>query len=200
MSAALDSALWYLGRGTGVAALPMLTVSVVLGIRTRSGRTLAGLPRFAVTAVHRDSALIAVSLLVIHVGTLLFDPYAQLRLVDVVLPFVGDYRPFWLGLGTLGADLLLALVVSSLLRHRIGLRSWRAVHWLAYAMWPVALLHGLGTGSDAGRWWLRLLAAVCFLAVAAALSWRVSAEFTETARHRPAAASPRMSPRTEIPA
>ena len=70
------------------------------------------------------------------------------RLVDVVVPFVGAYRPFWLGLGALALDLLAALIVTSLLRARIGLRAWRAVHWVAYACWPVALVHGLGTGSD----------------------------------------------------
>jgi methionine sulfoxide reductase heme-binding subunit len=102
----------------------------------------------------------------------------------VVLPFVGDYRPFWLGLSTLGADLLLALVVSSLLRHRIGLRSWRAVHWLAYAMWPVALLHGLGTGSDVRQAWMLLLTVACVLVVLAAVVVRVLGGWPDNRRLR----------------
>lgn len=173
MSAQLTNALWYLGRGTGVVALVLFTLAVALGIGVRSGRPVAGLPRFGVHDLHRSVSLLATSLLAVHVATLLFDPYAQLRLVDVVLPFTGAYRPLWLGLGTLALDLLLAIVVTSLLRARIGLRAWRAVHWATSAMWPLALLHALGTGTDASTMWLRGIAIACVLAVAAALAWRV---------------------------
>src|SRR5207244_8231070 len=121
----MTDALWYLGRGTGVMTLVLLTTVVALGIASRSGRPALGLPRFAVAAVHRNAALLAVSLLAIHVTTLLFDPYAQLKLVDLALPFVGAYRPFWLGLGTLALDLVVALVATSLLRARLGVRAWR---------------------------------------------------------------------------
>lgn len=185
----MTEALWYLGRGTGVISLVLLTVVVMLGIGNRSGRAVFGLPRFAVAQVHRNAALLAVSLLAIHVGTLLFDPYAQLRLVDLVLPFAGAYRPFWLGLGTLGVDLLIALTVTSLLRQRIGLRAWRAVHWLAYAAWPIAWLHGIGTGSDNGQLWLQIVAGVCLAAVLSAIGWRLSDGFAErvTARRLPPA-------------
>jgi len=168
----VSDAAWYLARGTGLVSLVMLTVVVALGIATRSGRPAFGLPRFAVTAVHRNASLLSVLFLGIHVTALLVDPYAQLRLVDVVVPFAGRYRPWWEGLGTLALDLIVALVVTSLLRHRIGPRGWRAVHWLAYLAWPVALLHALGTGTDAGQLWLRATAALCVAAVAAALPWR----------------------------
>jgi methionine sulfoxide reductase heme-binding subunit len=184
------NALWYAARGTGVMNLLLLTVVVALGIATRSGRPLPGLPRFAVAGVHRSASLLAVALLVVHVTTLLFDPYAQLRLLDVVVPFAGSYRPLWLGLGTAACDLLLALVATSLLRHRLGLRAWRAVHWVAYAAWPLALLHGLGTGTDAGTGWLRGLAAACALTVVAALAWRCSDTFTEIQRRRVATIAP----------
>jgi sulfoxide reductase heme-binding subunit YedZ len=175
----MSAALWYVGRGTGVASLLLLTVVVALGIATRSGRAVLGLPRFAVAAVHRTASLMAVVFLLIHVGSLYFDPYAQLHLVDFVVPFTGSYRPFWLGLGTVGLDLIAALVVTSLLRQRIGRRMWRAVHWLAYLSWPVALLHALGNGTDNSTGWLRSLAAVCMLAVVGVVGWRVSERFQE---------------------
>lgn len=173
----MTDAAWYLARGTGVVSLILLTVVVTLGIASRSGRPAFGLPRFAVVAVHRNASLLAVVLLAIHVAALLVDPYAQLKVVDVVLPFVGAFRPLWQGLGTLALDLIIALVVTSLLRHRLGLRTWRAVHWLAYAASPVALLHGLGTGTDAGQLWLRATAVGCAVAVASAVAWRCSASF-----------------------
>lgn len=177
----MTDALWYLGRGTGVVCLILLTTVVALGVASRSGRPAFGLPRFAVAAVHRNASLVALVLLAGHVLALLFDPYAELKLVDLVVPFGGAYRPLWLGLGTLALDLVVALVVTSLLRHRLGLRSWRAVHWLAYAAWPVAFLHGLGTGTDAGQLWLRAVAVTCAGAVVAAVCWRCSTRFSETA-------------------
>jgi len=177
----VTEALWYLSRGTGIISLVMLTVVVVLGIGSRSGRPAFGLPRFAVTSVHRNASLLAVGLLLVHVTTLLFDPYAQLRLVDLVVPFAGSYRPVWLGLGTLGFDLILVLVATSLVRHRLGARTWRFVHWAAYLAWPVALLHGLGTGTDAGQLWVRGIAAACLTAVVAAGYWRLSSGFERVA-------------------
>jgi len=169
-----ETALWDFARGSGVVALVLLTMSVFLGVVTRSGRPAPGLPRFAVVAVHRNVSLVATVFLALHVILLLFDPYAQLRLFDIVLPFVGDYRPFWQGLGTVAFDLLIALVVTSLLRHRLGARSWRAIHWAAYALWPSALLHALGTGTDSGAPWFIALAVICVAAVLGALGWRLA--------------------------
>jgi predicted ferric reductase len=179
MTPALTSALWYLGRGTGVVALVMFTLSVVLGILNRSGRSVSWLPRFAVTDQHKTAALTGVSLVAVHVGTLLFDPYAQLRLVDLVLPFGGAYRPLWLGLGTTALDLLLVVTATSLLRHRIGPRLFRLVHWATYVLWPVAFLHGLGTGTDAATLWFRGIAVACAATVAGVLLWRTSPSFAE---------------------
>ena len=116
----MSEALWDLGRGTGVVALVMFTVTIVLGILSRSGRSVAGLGRFGVTEVHRTAALTGTTLVAVHVTSLFFDPYAQLRLVDVVFPFLGAYRPLWLGLGTLAVDLLLVVVTVSLLREKSG--------------------------------------------------------------------------------
>jgi sulfoxide reductase heme-binding subunit YedZ len=173
----MTDALWYFARGSGLISLVLLTIVVALGIGARSGRTAFGLPRFAVNMLHRNAALLAVIMLVGHVLSLLFDPYAQLRVLDLVLPFAGSYRPFWQGLGTLAFDLVLALIATSLLRQRLGVRAWRAVHWLAYLSWPIALLHGLETGTDGGTWWLRTVASLCAAVVAAAVIWRVSPGF-----------------------
>ena len=169
----MSKALWYLGRGTGVSSLVLLTLVLVLGIVVRSGRPLPGLPRFAVAAVHRTTSLTAVAFLAIHIVTMLADPYAQLRLIDVVLPFVGSYRPFWQGLGTVAVELIVLLVVSSLLRHRLGLRTWRSIHWAAYACWPLAVAHGWGNGTDRASTWMLIILATCVLTVIGALGWRI---------------------------
>jgi methionine sulfoxide reductase heme-binding subunit len=170
----MNDALWYLGRGTGLMALLLLGVSTALGIATSTGRALPGLPRFAMTALHRNASMTAVAFLTVHIGALLFDPYAQLKLVDVVVPFLGDRRPFWLGLGTVAFDLLLAVAVTSLLRHRIGLRAWRAVHWTAYAAWPVGVVHAIGAGTDSAQAWFWVTTVVSVFLVAAAFVWRLA--------------------------
>lgn len=177
MNPTLTSALWDLSRGAGVAALVAFTVSLVLGIVTRSGRDALGLGRFGLADVHRTAALTGVGLVAVHLVTLLFDPYAQLRLVDLVLPFLGSYRPLWLGLGTLAVDLLGVVTVVSLLRHRVGPRVFKAVHWATYALWPIALVHALGTGTDAATLWLDGIAVACVAAVASAVVWRTSPSF-----------------------
>ena len=169
------SAYWYLARGTGAVALVLLTGSVVLGILGSVRFALAPRwPRFAVDSVHRDVSLLVIVVLVIHIITSVLDGFAPITLLDGVLPFLSGYRPLWLGLGTLSFDLLLAIAITSLIRRRLGYRSWRAVHWLAYASWPVAVLHGLGTGSDVKQWWMLALTAICIVAVLAAVWARIA--------------------------
>ncbi len=179
-----DDILWAVGRSSGVVALLLLTVSLWLGIVARSGRPLPGLPRFSVTLVHRNVSLLAVVFLVLHIGTLLLDSYAKLTLTDVLVPFLGAHLPFWLGLGTVAVDLLIAVTITALLRRRLGLRVFKAVHWLSYAMWPIALAHTIGDGTDGTAPWMLLLAGACVLFVLVAVFWRVSAGFVESARAR----------------
>jgi methionine sulfoxide reductase heme-binding subunit len=166
---------WYLTRATGAVALLALTLSVVLGI-LGSVRFSAGerWPRFAIDSLHRDTSLLAVVLVVVHVVTTVLDGFAPITLLDGLIPFRSPYRTLWLGLGTVSFDLLLVLVITSLLRRRLGYRSWRAVHWLAYASWPIAVLHGLGTGTDVKSWWMLLLTVACLAAVVIAVALRLS--------------------------
>jgi methionine sulfoxide reductase heme-binding subunit len=180
----MSEAFWALGRGSGVVLLALLTGSVLLGVLTRSGRPLGPLPRFGVTLLHRNLALLSVVFLAVHVGSLLLDPYAQLRLVDVVVPFVGARSPFWLGLGTTALDLMLAVTVTALLRRWVGQRAFRAVHWASYLLWPIAVLHGIGQGSDARSTWFLAATAGATLLVLVAVIWRTTTGFVEHRRHR----------------
>ncbi len=173
----MTEALWYLGRGTGIAALVVLTGSVAVGIATRSGRRTGSLSRFAIADVHQTLSLTGVGLVATHVATLMFDPFAHLRPVDVVVPFLAPYRPAYVGLGTLAAELIVIVAASSLLRHRIGPRPFHAVHWTAYLLWPLAFAHALGSGSDVGTWWFRSVAACCAALAGLAVGWRVTGSF-----------------------
>ena len=170
------SAYWYLTRGTGIVALILLTGSVALGIANVRRVRLPGAPRFVTLGLHRTASLLAVAFVAVHVLTAVADGYVPLTVVDAVVPFSSAYHPLWIGLGAISLDLLLAVVLTSLLRRRIGYRAWRLVHWTAYASWPIALLHSIGTGTDAGSGWMTVLivglVSVMIAAVLARLSIR----------------------------
>lgn len=176
--------LWAFGRVSGVISILLFTASVVLGIITRSGRPLPGLPRFSISLVHRNVALLASIFLVLHVGTLLLDTYAKLTVFDILVPFRGAFKPFWQGLGTVALDLVIAIVITSLLRKRMGVRVFKFVHWFTYAMWPIAIAHAIGNGTNGTSGWFLLIAAACTLAVFVAVMWRTSGRFLETAAAR----------------
>ena len=173
LATAGPSVLWYLTRATGAVSLVLLTGSLVLGVADVRRLSTERWPRFIIDSLHRSVSLLALVFLAVHILTSVLDSYASISLVNAIVPFTGSYRPLWLGLGAVSFDLMLAVVITSLLKGRIGYRGWRAVHWLAYASWPLALVHGLGTGSDVNGAWLLVLSVVCGLAVAAAVLSRV---------------------------
>jgi len=173
IAAASTSAYWFITRGSAIVALILLTLTVSLGVASVKRIERAGVPRFVINAVHRNASLFAVVFLAIHVVTAVLDTYVHTRIVDAFIPFGAAYRPFWMGLGAISLDLFGAVLVTSLLRRHIGYRAWRATHWLAYASWPVALLHTLGTGSDVGTTWMRVVTGVCVAIVAASLLTRL---------------------------
>jgi hypothetical protein len=170
-----SQALWFATRGFGVVSLLLLTAIVVLGVAGATRWRSTRWPRFVVAGLHRNLTLLALLFIGLHVLTTVADGYAPISLLNAILPFTSAYRPLWLGLGAVAFDLLLALTVTSLLRSRIGHRRWRALHWLAYAAWPVALVHGLGTGTDARVAWMQVVTVACVAGVVAAVLWRVAA-------------------------
>jgi methionine sulfoxide reductase heme-binding subunit len=170
-----DQLLWYTTRGAGAVSLVLLSAVVVLGLLARVRFERQGWPRFLSAAVHGDLALMTLVFLLLHIVTAVVDPFTHLGLVAALVPFGSYYRTFWLGLGTIAFELLIAIVVTSLLRRYIGARVWRGIHWLAYASWPVAVLHGIGTGTDNTSLWMLVIDGVCVAAVGGALVWRLVA-------------------------
>ena len=166
--------LWYATRATGLVALLLLTLCAVLGVLTTVRYTSARLPRFVTVGLHRNSSLLTVVFLGLHVLTTVADSYTSIGPLDAVVPFVSGYRTVWLGLGAVASDLLIALIVTSLVPLRLGYRGWRAVHWLAYVSWPVALAHAFGTGTDPVSGWMPVLALLCLGAVLAAFARRLA--------------------------
>jgi methionine sulfoxide reductase heme-binding subunit len=187
MGAVGPSVDWYLTRSTGVVSLLLLTATVVLGVVDVRRWSSPRWPRFVLDSLHRSVSMLVLVFLGLHILTAALDSFAPIALLDAVVPFIGSYRPFWLGLGAVAFDLLLAVTITSLVRPRLGHRAWRITHWLAYACWPVALLHGLGTGSDVKSSWLLALTAICVLAVVIAVCARALPGWPEHRRVRASA-------------
>lgn len=165
--------LWYVSRASGLVLLVLFSVVVVLGVAARMGTSPKGWPRFVFVELHRTLALFCVVLLALHVITAILDPFVTIGWAAVVVPFLSSYRAWQIGLGTLAVDVGAAVIITSLLRVRLGFRAWRAVHWLAYLAWPVAFIHSLTAGNDLGIWWVALTEWVSVAAVATAVVARI---------------------------
>ena len=170
----MNTAFWYASRATGIVALLLLTAVLVLGILVNRQGRLPGLPRFAVTDLHRNLSLLSVSFIALHVFTAVLDTYVHIPLVSAVIPFASGYERFWLGLGAVSLDIMLAMIVTSLLRGRLNRVLWRAVHLLAYASWPIAFAHSIGSSKDLQQGWMLVLAIGYAMIIVAAVVWRLA--------------------------
>jgi len=167
--------LWYTTRASGIVSLILLTLTMVLGLTTTSRARSRNWPGFAQQEIHRRISILAVVFLAIHVLTSVLDTYVRIGWFAIVVPFTSPYGRFWVGLGTIALDLMVAVFVSSLLRAHLKPGTWRGIHWLAYASWPVALAHTFGMGTDSREEWVIALGALCVLSVGVALAWRLRA-------------------------
>ena len=167
------TALWYASRATGVISLILLSIVAILGIAVNRQGHLPGLPRFAVTGLHRSLSLLTVAFLGTHIVTAIADGYVHIPWLSTIVPFSSSYERFWIGLGTVAVDMTAAVIVTSLLRARLRPAVWRAVHWLAYASYPVTLVHSMGASKDLRSGWLLALTMATVFAVVTAIGYRV---------------------------
>jgi methionine sulfoxide reductase heme-binding subunit len=174
-----NSLLWYTTRGAGAVTLILLTVVVVLGVLSVLRVQSESWPRFLTTGLHRNLALMTLVFLALHIVTAVVDPYTNLGWAAALIPFSSSYRTFWLGLGVISFELLVAIVVTSLVRGTLGHRAWRAIHWLTYGAWPIGVVHGLGTGTDTWSAWMLAITAGCVAAVGMAVALRLNAGSTD---------------------
>ena len=169
-----DAILWYTTRGAGAVTLILLSSVVVLGILGTQRVQSPSWPRFLTTGLHSNLALMTLVFLSLHIVTAVVDPFTNLGWAAAFIPFDSSYRTLWLGLGVIAFELLLTIVATSLVRGFIGHRSWRAIHWLTYAAWPVGVVHGLGTGTDTWSAWMLGITSTCVAAVGVAVVFRIT--------------------------
>ncbi len=167
---------WYFGRATGMVALVLLTATIVLGVLGPLRIFSRLWPRFAIRTLHRDLALLSLLVIAIHIVTSVLDGYVHVPLSAAILPFGSTYRPVWMALGAVAFDLLLAIVLTSLLRRQFGDQIWRFTHWFTYVSWPIAVAHGLGSGTDSTSVWALVVTLGCcaIVALAALTRWQTA--------------------------
>ncbi len=170
-----DQLFWFASRGAGIVSLLLLTAVTVLGLISVVRWQRPSWPRFLTADLHANLALLSVVFIGVHIVAAILDPFAKLGITAATIPFASSYRPLWVGLGVISVYMFVAMIITSLLRERIGQRAWRAVHWLAYGAWPLAVLHSAGSGSDAFATWMLAIQALCVLTVTLALAWRLLA-------------------------
>ena len=164
---------WYVARASGMVAFALLTTTVALGLVMSGRARLRRWPRFAVEDVHRFASLLTWSFVGIHALALLADSYLPFSLADLVVPGIAPYRPLATALGVLAAELLAALALANLLRTRIPYRLWRRTHYLNFAVWLLALGHGVTSGSDSDTAWALGLYVLAASVIAGLTAWRV---------------------------
>jgi predicted ferric reductase len=169
--------LWFTARGAGLSALLLLSISTSLGAwMTR--RTDAA-SRVVWHYVHRITASLGLAVLVLHITTILADPFAHVGWKGAVVPFTAGYRPTWVGLGTLAVYTFLLVAAVGAARGRFaatprGAAVWRQLHSLAYVGWGMAMWHGFLSGTDSDVTWVRALYVVCGVGVLGSLAARLT--------------------------
>ena len=164
---------WYVARAGGMVAFVLLTCSVLLGLLLSGRARLDSWPRFALEDVHRFAGVLAGTFVAIHGGALLLDGFMPFSLADLIVPGVAPFRPAATAVGVVAAELLVALAVTNRLRGRLAHRSWRRLHYGAFAVWALALVHGVATGSDADTVWGLAIFVGAGAAVVGATVWRI---------------------------
>jgi methionine sulfoxide reductase heme-binding subunit len=168
--------IWYVARAGGILAYALLTASVILGLLLSGKAKLPGWPRFAVEDVHRFVGLLAGTFIAIHLGALLVDSYVPFSLANVLIPGSDSYRPVSVAFGIVAAELLVALAVTNHYRKALSYGFWRRAHYLNFAVWLFALVHGIAAGTDRGTVWALAL----YIGTASVVAGLTASRFADT--------------------
>jgi cytochrome b561 len=141
---------WYFTRSSGTVAYLLMAGSTVWGLLL-STKIAKGIPAALSLAMHNTFSWLAVVLAGLHALALLFDSYYTYTLAHITIPFVGPYRPEWVGLGVIGLYLMFITSISFNFRQQIGQRRWRKLHYLTFVAFVLATVHGMMAGTDSGK-------------------------------------------------
>jgi predicted ferric reductase len=149
---------WYLSRASAWMAFALLWLSMAMGllITNRLARVWPGGPN--AFDLHQHVSLLALAFSLFHALILLGDRYVGYSLVALLVPFASrDYRPIAVGLGQMAFYAMAVVGLSFYVRRRIGHHLWRLLHYLSFAVFLLALGHGIWSGTDSTATWARAL-------------------------------------------
>jgi sulfoxide reductase heme-binding subunit YedZ len=164
--------IWYIARAGGVVAYVLLTFTVCIGVGLAGRARVPGFPRFAVDDVHRFAGLLAGTFIAIHVASILLDGYVHFSIPQILVPLESSYRSLPVAFGIVAAELLVALAVTNRLRRVLPRRIWRGAHYLNFAVWALATVHGITAGTDNSTTWLMATYIAAIATVGGLACWR----------------------------
>jgi sulfoxide reductase heme-binding subunit YedZ len=173
---------WYTARAAGVIAYLLVSFVVVLGTTMAGKASLRRWPQFALEEVHRFAGLLVGAFVTIHIVTIAIDSWLPFSLASLAIPMLSRYRVVWVALGIVAAELLLALAVTNHYRRRLPYHFWRRAHYLNFAVWTAATLHGIGSGTDRSSPWLLVVYSLAIAAVTTSTSMRLLRRRRRTVR------------------
>jgi sulfoxide reductase heme-binding subunit YedZ len=181
-AAKADPLLWYLTRTTAVAAYVTLTCAAMLGMLRGVARGSGERLSWITDELHQVLATVFAGLVVLHIITLIYDPFLPFSLTNIFLPIAEPYRPLAIDAGVLALYTLIIVLGSTWIRRFIPYRFWRLLHYASFVTFVLVTLHGLFAGSDTSEPWMRALYAGASAAVGFLVIMRV---FTRPRREAP---------------
>jgi len=164
---------WFASRAFGIVAMFGLGISVAVGLAMSGGLMRRPGAKAKLRHFHESATLVTLGLIVVHGGLLLFDSYLRPGLLAITVPFTLAYRPLYTGLGIVAGWLAAILGLSFYVRRRIGARTWRRMHRFTIVAYVLALIHVIGSGTDARSPWLLAMLTGLTAPIAFALSYRM---------------------------
>ncbi|MCB0880689.1 MAG: ferric reductase-like transmembrane domain-containing protein [Thermoleophilia bacterium] len=182
-----DMIPWVIVRATGVTAIVALAAAMVAGLLVRTRTPVGGVKGAGMVELHRLFSATALWAIAVHGTALLFDTTMVVTPLDLLVPGAIPYRPLATGMGVIAAELALAIHLSFRFRGRIGVKAWRRLHFLTYAVFGLGVAHGILAGTDASRGWMMVTYGGAVGAVCALTGWRAATAPRKARRPRPAA-------------
>ena len=152
-----DKTPWYFSRSAGTVAYLLLAGSTIWGLLLSTKLIKDTIPAALSLAMHNILSWLAVVLTGLHALALLWDSYYTYTLSDLTIPFIGPYRPGWVGLGIIGFYLMFLTSLSFNFRKQIGQKRWRQLHYATFGVYILATLHGVMAGTDTANLGMQVL-------------------------------------------
>lgn len=139
---------WYISRASGIVGWALAALAILWGIALATRALGKRPPAPWLLVVHRFLGALCIVFVAVHMASLAFDPFVTFRLDDLFVPMASQWKPAAVAWGIVAFYLLIAVELTSLVRNRIPKRLWRWVHFSSYALYVLATVHLLTSGTD----------------------------------------------------